>query len=51
MYVPILGFWLAMKSACPIFIKRSVWDECATEIETEGGGTLEDALKNFRAIR
>lgn len=40
-----------MKSSCPIYIKRSVWDECATEIETDGGGTLEDALNNFRAIR
>jgi hypothetical protein len=45
------GFWLAMKAASPIYIKRSVWDECATEIETDGGGTLDDALKNFRAIR
>ena len=40
-----------MKAASPIYIKRSVWDECATEIETDGGGTLDDALKNFRAIR
>jgi hypothetical protein len=45
------GFWLAMKAASPIYIKRSVWDECATEIETDGGGTLDDALRNFRAIR
>ena len=40
-----------MKAASPIYIKRSVWDECATEIEADGGGTLDDALKNFRAIR
>lgn len=44
------GLWLAIKSACPIYIKRSVWDECSTEVEAEGGGTLDDALKNFRAI-
>lgn len=45
------GFWLAIKSACPIFIKRSVWDECSTEVEAEGGGGLDEALATFRAIR
>ncbi len=45
------GFWLAIKSACPIFIKRSVWDECSTEVEAEGGGGLDEALAKFRAIR
>lgn len=48
---PSDGFWLAIKSKCPIFVKRKVWDECSTVVEAEGGGTLVDALQNSRAIR